>query len=575
MKKNKWTILKADPEKEKSLQSEMPGTRQALCSIFVQRGLDTFEKAKYFFTPSLEKLHDPFLLKDMDKAVKRITKAIQHQEKILLYGDYDVDGTTAVAVMYQYISNIYNKSNIGYYIPDRQTEGYGLSETGLDFARNNGFTLIIALDCGITSTALIKNAGALLEFIICDHHIPSKHLPDAVAILNPKQEDCSYPYKELCGCGIAFKLITAINQQQGLQSADIFDYLDYVAIAIGADIVPLTGENRILCYHGLEKLNQNPAVCFKALKEVAGNGYYDNERSVFQLAPRINAAGRMDHGKLAVQLLIAHNNESALNIAKVLQDQNEERKSLHQQVTMEALEIINQERTNRKSTVVHKAGWHKGVLGIVASKLIETHYRPTIILTTQDGAITGSARSVKGFDLYDALCQCRDHLVQFGGHTAAAGLKMLPEQLEPFTEKFEQVVSENVSEDQLTCEVKIDAELDLANIDNKFYNTLKRMEPFGPENARPVFLTRNVIPSEYTRLLKERHIKFLFQSDDHPPITGIGFYMQEKFSEIKPGHPIDIVYTITENHWNDQTTLQLRVIDFRPSEKPIISPAHS
>lgn len=574
MNKIKWTIPEADQERVDSLQSTMPGTRLSLCKIFVQRGLDTFDKAKTFFTPSIEMLHDPFLMKDMDKAVKRIVDAIQNQEKILLYGDYDVDGTTAVAVMYQYLSKVYNESNIDYYIPDRQAEGYGLGEKGLDFARRNGFTLIITLDCGITSTDLIEKADDAIDFIICDHHIPGNQIPAAVAILNPKQRDCPYPFKELCGCGIAFKLATAINQRSDCPSSNIPDYLDYVAIATGADIVPLTDENRILCYHGLEKLNKNPSTCFKALMQVSGNGYYDNERSVFQLAPRINAAGRMDHGRLAVQLLITRDFETALHIAKALHEQNEERKTYHQQITKEALEFINQFAANRKSSVVHKAGWHKGVLGIVASKVIESYYRPTIILTTQDGVITGSARSINGFNLYEALSRCKEHLVQFGGHTAAAGLTMNPDQLDAFINKFEEVVSEKMRDEQITKEIKIDTELDFTDIDFKFFNTLKRMEPFGPENPRPVFITRNVVPSEYTRLLKEKHIRFSFLSDNHPPVSGIGFSMREKYSVIEQGGPIDVVYSITENQWNDQTSLQLRVIDFKPADHRTISSPH-
>lgn len=562
----KWTVCEADNQKLTSLLKALPDTREVLCRIFVQRNLDSFEMARSFFNPDITRLPDPFLIKDMDKAVSRIIKAIHCQEKILLYGDYDVDGTTAVALMYQYLKRIPVETNIGFYIPDRNTEGYGLSSKGIDFAKNENFTLIITLDCGITSTELIENAPDSIDFIICDHHIPGNKLPPAIAILNPKQKDCNYTFKELCGCGIAFKLICAINQQYGFPGEYCLEYIELVAIAIGADIVTMTGENRVLCFHGLKKLNSKPTMGIRALMEVAGSGFYDNYKSVFQLAPRINAAGRMAHGRIAVELLIENDFDKALQLAKLLHSHNEDRKTRHLQMTCEALEIIQLLDKNRKTTVVHKEGWHKGVLGIVASKLQETYYRPTIVLTTQNGSLTGSARSIKNFDIYDTLHKCQQHLSQFGGHTAAAGLSMKPEELHPFIDKFEQVVGEIISDEQLIAEICIDAELDFKDVDYKLYNTLKRMEPFGPDNQRPVFITKNAVPTEYTQLLKEKHIRFAFRTEEDSSVFGIGFNMPEKFGEIIPGKPIDIVYSIKENNWNDQRSLQLHVIDFRPAK---------
>lgn len=558
----RWKFQSAPQEKVLALQSALK-IHPALCSILVQRGIETFEQAKSFFRPSLTELHDPFLMKDMDKAVNRIVSAISNNEKILVYGDYDVDGTTAVATVYSFFKEVY--PNIDYYVPHRYTEGYGISIKGIDHAADNGFALVIALDCGIKANDKIDYANSKgIDFIIGDHHLPGTELPKAVAVLDPKRNDCSYPYKELSGCGIGFKLIQAFAQQNGMPDEKYLQFLDLVCVSIGADIVPVTGENRILAWHGLQKINTNPSLGIKKLIEVAGTKKNLSITDVvFILGPRINAAGRMDDAKHAVQLLIAdgidyHAETSAFQLNTL----NNERKDLDRNITAHALEMIgtNADLVNRKSTVVFHPEWHKGVIGIVASRLTETYYRPTIVLTESDGKVTGSARSVKGFDLYEAIYECRDLLIQFGGHRHAAGLTLALENVDPLIQRFEEVVSERITEEQLTRELEVDAVIPLEDITPKFFSILQQMAPFGPENMNPVFVTRAVQDSGWSKILKEEHLKFSLRKTDGNYMDGIGFRMAGKMNMVKSG-PFDITYHIEENEWQGSVRLQLMVKD--------------
>src|SRR6478735_960390 len=501
----RWRILPADEEKVEHLQKELR-INKLLCRILVQRDIDTFEKAHNFFRPQLEHLHDPWLMKDMLKAVNRIIAAINNQENILVYGDYDVDGTTSVASMYQFLKSIY--TNVSYYIPHRYREGYGVSKAGIDFACENNFSLIISLDCGIKSAPLIALAKQLnIDFIICDHHLPDEEVPDAVAVLDPKQKDCNYPYKELCGCGVGFKLMKALAEELNLPPELYLKYIDLVAVAIAADIVPINGENRVLTFFGLKKLNENPTVSLKALLTLAGMQKQIFVNSlVFIIAPRINAAGRMDDAKKAVQLFIETDYNKAIEFAGLLHIDNTERKEADSNITDEALLLIQNDGQlkNRKTTVLYKQHWHKGVVGIVASRLIENYYRPTVVLTKSGDIIAGSARSVPGFNLYEAIHACREHLLGYGGHFAAAGLSMCEDKLPDFIDSFEKIVAETIHEDLLIPEIPIDAELSFKEINFSFLNIIDQMEPFGPGNMRPVFITHNVRDIGYSRILKEQ-----------------------------------------------------------------------
>ncbi len=564
----RWNLLEPDENKAFALQQSLK-ISDTLCKILVERGINEFDKAKAFFRPSLLQLHDPFLMKDMQKAVDRIKTAISQSEKILVFGDYDVDGTTAVATMYQFICKIHHPENVEFYIPHRYREGYGISKMGIDYAAANNFTLIISLDCGIKSADLIAYASTLgIDFIVCDHHLPDKELPKAVAILNPKQTDCNYPYKELCGCGVGFKLITALAQQYGIDEENYFCYLDLLAVAIAADIVPMTGENRIMAYHGLAQINSNPCAGIKALIALAG---IQNKLSitnvVFVIAPRVNAAGRMDDAKKAVQLFIEKDATKAMELAEILHSDNSDRKEADSTITEEALKIIDSDAMliNKKTTVVYKEHWHKGVVGIVASRLTEKYYRPTVVLTRSGDSVAGSARSVVGYNLYEAIHACKDHLLGYGGHFAAAGLSLLPENVEAFSKQFEEVVSASIEERLLIPEINIDAEIKLSAINTSMYNIICQMEPFGPDNMRPVFLAKNVIDTGYSKIVKDLHVRFVLK-DNNKTLTGIGFNMAEKFHLIEKGKPFDIVFTIDENEWNGDTTLQLKVIDVRRSD---------
>ena len=563
-----WKILSADESKVYALQQTLQISYE-LCKILVQRQVDTFERAKNYFRPHLSQLHDPFLMKDMDKAVRRILEAITNKEKILVFGDYDVDGTTSVACMFRFLKKIYNSNKIDFYIPHRYREGYGVSRQGIDFAKQNNYNLIISLDCGIKSVELIGYAKQLgVDFIVCDHHLPDHELPPAIAILNPKQPGCEYPYKELCGCGVGYKLITALSKRLGLPDEKYTCYLDLVVTAIGADIVPITGENRILAYYGLEKMNSNPLAGIKALIELSGvQKKFSINNVVFIIAPRVNAAGRMDDARKAVLMFIEDDYNKAKEYAEMLHSDNTDRKEADTNITEEALAIIEGDEVmvNRKTTVVFKSHWHKGVVGIVASRLIEKYYRPTVVLAQSGDYVGGSARSVPGFNLYEAIHGCREYLIGYGGHFAAAGLTLLPENVIAFSNKFEEIVSSSIEPPLLIPEIVIDAEIEFKSITKSFYNIITQMEPYGPENLRPVFITKNVWDTSWSKIVKELHVRFVLKQDN-VVLTGIGFNMAEKFHLLKMQKPVDIVYTIDENEWNGETNLQLKVIDFRLSE---------
>ncbi len=563
----RWNIRTADEAMVSSLQQSLK-VAPILCRILVQRGLDSFEKAKDFFRPDLSSLHSPWLMKDMEKAVNRVMTAIHRHEKILVFGDYDVDGTTAVACMFRFLRGIHNE--LDFYIPHRYREGYGVSKAGIDFAKENGFTLIIALDCGIKSADLITYAkGLQIDFIVCDHHLPDDKLPPAAAILNPKQKDCPYPYKELCGCGVGYKLITALTERMGLPPGTPFEYLDLVATAIAADIVPVTDENRILAFHGLIKANKDPNPGIKALIRLSGlQKEIHITNLVFMIAPRVNAAGRMDDATKAVRMFVAGTEEEALHYAEMLHSDNTDRKEADSSITAEALSMINEREDwkNNKSTVVFQPHWHKGVVGIVASRLIEHYYRPTVVLTRSGDYAAGSARSVPGFNLYEAIHACREHLLGYGGHFAAAGLTLELDQVEPFRERFEKVVSATIDPALLVPEIVIDAEIRLRDIQPVFYKILCQMEPYGPENLRPVFIARGVNDTGWSKIVKEEHIRFSLKQDQ-ATLTGIGFSMAEKFSLLQQKKPVDIVFTIDENEWNGNTSLQMKIIDLRLTEK--------
>jgi len=564
----RWKIQETDKAKVAVLHKSLP-ISLPLCHILVQRGIDTFEKAKDYFRPQLSQLHDPFLMKDMEKAVQRILFAINNNQKILVFGDYDVDGTTSVALMYRFLKKIYTEERIDFYIPHRYREGYGVSKLGIDFAKENNFDLIISLDCGIKSVELIGYARTLgLDFIVCDHHLPDEEIPPAVAILNPKQKDCKYPYKELCGCGVGFKLVMALSQRLGLHENEYLCYLDLVVTAIGADIVPITGENRILAFYGLQRLNSSPCAGIKALIKLSKvENKFSINNVVFIIAPRVNAAGRMDDATKAVQMFIEDDFEKAMHFAEMLHNDNTGRKDADSSITEEALSMIanNPEMASRKTTVVFQSHWHKGVVGIVASRLIETYYRPTVVLTLGEKIVGGSARSVPGFNLYEAIHACREHLIGYGGHFAAAGMSMHPENVEAFSQKFEEVVSLTIDPYLLVPELIINAEITFRHINKIFYKILEQMEPYGPENMRPVFITKNVWNTSWSKIVKEQHVRFVVKNEN-VTMTGIGFNMAEKFSLLEMNKPIDIVYTLDENEWNGETNLQLKVIDIRLSD---------
>nr|WP_299345727.1 single-stranded-DNA-specific exonuclease RecJ [Allomuricauda sp.] len=561
----RWT-LKPHPKSEdiQKLSNELK-VDSLIAHLLLQRNITSYEEAKKFFRPQLDDLHDPFLMKDMDKAVKRIETAIANNENILVFGDYDVDGTTSVALLSAFLQETY--SQVATYIPDRYTEGYGVSLQGIDFASDNDFSLIIALDCGIKAIDQVTYAKEKgIDFIICDHHRPGETLPEAVAILDPKREDCDYPYQELCGCGVGFKLIQALSVNQGKTTQDLVPYLDLVATAIGADIVPMTGENRVLAYHGLQVINSNPRTGFKAIIEQLKKKTLTITDVVFIIAPRINAAGRMKHGEYAVQLLLETDLEKARAYSKEIEQFNADRRNLDQEITAEALSQIkeNQEE-DRFTSVVYDENWHKGVIGIVASRLTETYYRPTLVFTKSGEKLAASARSVKGFDVYHALEGCSDCLEQFGGHKYAAGLTLFEEQYEAFKAQFEKVVSETIDPRLLEPEQMIDAQIELNKITPKLYRILKQFAPFGPGNMTPVFMTENVQDTGYGRGVGEdgKHLKLTLTQKGSTPLNAIGFNLGDKLQGIKNKNRFDTVFSLDENEWNGNVSLQLKLRDIR------------
>ena len=561
----RWTIKQKPSEDTIKHLAQALNVEDFVATLLVQRGIETFDQAKAFFRPSLEHLHDPYLMKDMDKAVARIEHAIANYENILVFGDYDVDGTTAVSLVSSYLKSYY--PNIATYIPDRYLEGYGVSFKGIDFADDNGFTLIIALDCGIKSIDHVAYAKEKnIDFIICDHHRPGEFLPEAVAVLDPKRTDCFYPYDELCGCGVGFKLIQALGSNRGQTIDDFIPYLDLVATAIAADIVPMTGENRVLAYYGLQVINDNPRPGIKALIHQVKKQTLDITDVVFIIAPRINAAGRIKHGNHAVELLTEFNFEQAQQFASEIEQYNSERKGLDKQITKEALlQIEENQEKERFSSVVFQEDWHKGVIGIVASRLIETYYRPTLVFTKSGDKYAASARSVKGFDVYNALEACSEHLEQFGGHMYAAGMTLAAENYAAFKQAFEEQVQATIHPDMLTPEIEIDAEINFTDITPKLTRILKQFEPFGPQNMTPIFLSKNIKDTGYGKPMgqENEHVKLFIKQNNSEGIPAIGFGLGAKLDLTTNQKPFQAVYCIDENEWNGKVSLQIRLRDIK------------
>ena len=562
----RWT-LKPNPEKSRVQQLAVAlGVDLPIARLLVQRGIENFDQAKDFFRPQLRDLHDPFLMKDMDKAVARIQRALSNKERILVYGDYDVDGTTSVALLASYLEG--KTSEITTYIPDRFTEGYGVSLQGIDYAFDNDLSLIIALDCGVKAIEKVQYAKDKgIDFIICDHHRPADKLPAAVAVLDPKRSDCDYPFKELCGCGVGFKLIQALGQKYNESIEDLMPYLDLVATAIGADIVPVVAENRILSYYGLKVLNSNPRPGFQALIEELKKSVLTLTDVVFVIAPRINAAGRMKHGNYAVSLLKETDLKQAKLAAQEIETFNSNRRTLDQEITKQALiQIEKDDAINKATTVVYNPNWNKGVIGIVASRLIETHYRPTLVFTKSGDLLTASARSVRGFDVYTALQNCAAFIEQFGGHKYAAGLSIKESNYTAFKAAFESEVAKTLPTQLKTPELLIDAELELVDITPKFYRILKQFAPFGPLNMSPVFTTNAVCDSGYGKCVGQdnKHLKISVQQNNSSPVNSIGFGLGSKLNLVKNSALFNIAYSIEENSWNDRVSLQLRLKDLKP-----------
>ena len=570
---HKWNYQPITPEQAETSQTlaQELGISPILGQLLVQRGITKAVDAKKFFRPQLPDLHDPFLMNDMDIAVERLNKAMGKKERILIYGDYDVDGTTAVALVYKFIQQFY--SNLDYYIPDRYNEGYGISKKGVDYAAETGVGLIIVLDCGIKAVEEITYAKEKgIDFIICDHHVPDDILPPAVAILNAKRPDNTYPYTHLSGCGVGFKFMQAFAISNGIEFHHLIPLLDLVAVSIASDIVPIMGENRILAFHGLKQLNSNPSVGMKAIIDVCGLSEREITVSdiVFKIGPRINASGRMQSGKEAVDLLVAKDMAGALEKSQNIDQYNEDRKELDKRITEEASRILEEhiDINRRKSIVIYNKDWHKGIIGIVASRLTELYYRPAVVLTLSDGLATGSARSVQGFDIYKAVESCRDLLENFGGHTYAVGLSMKEEHIKEFTARFEEHVARHILPDQMEPQIDIDTEINFNEITPDFFTMLKQFNPFGPGNQKPIFCTRRVTDYGTSRLVgkKNEHVKLeLVDSKSKNIMNGIAFNMSQHFEHIKAGKPFDICYTIEENTHNNGS-IQLFIKDMRPSE---------
>ena len=572
MQEKRWTLTPKSTKSTKELEEKL-GVDKELVELLHQREIYTFEEAQDFFRPQMSHIHDPLLMKDMDKAVDRVFEAFEKEEKILVYGDYDVDGTTAVSLMYTFLIKHYK--NVEFYIPDRYAEGYGISYQGIDYATNNDFKLIIALDCGIKAIEKVDYATEKgVDFIICDHHRPGDKIPKAIAVLDPKRKDCNYPYKELCGCGVGFKLVQALNQELGYEFSDLEEYFDLLVVSIGSDIVPVTGENRVLAFFGLMKINHSPR---KGIAEILKLSALKRDLNitdvVFIVGPRINAAGRMKSGMNAVKLLVSEEDGAAKELGEFIESENKARKTFDKSITEEALKMVeeNEAFLTAKSCVLYSEDWHKGVIGIVASRVIETYYRPTIILTESNGKAAGSARSVQGFDVYNAIDKCSDLLTQFGGHMYAAGMTMPIENVDAFRDKFEVIVSKTITEEQLTPEIKIDEEILLGKLKSnsgqkfpKFYRIIKQFAPFGPQNMHPLFVAKQV-KAKYSKIVGETHLKLSVYDPDFPHflLDCIGFGLGEYFNDIKDNQSFDIAFVIEENTWNNNTKLQLNLRDIK------------
>ena len=558
-----------DPENVAQLSAEL-GIDPVLASLLVTRGVHTFEEARSFFRPSLSALHDPFLMKDMDLAVARLEKAVASQEKILVYGDYDVDGTTAVALVYSFIRRL--TSSVDFYIPDRYDEGYGVSKKGIDWASDNGFTLIITLDCGIKAIDKVKYAADKgIDLIICDHHLPEEEIPAAAAVLDPKREDCTYPFDDLSGCGVGFKLVQAYSQKNGLPFESLLPLLDLLVVSIASDLVTVVGENRVLAHFGLKRLNEEPRIGLQAMINLANleQGHVTIDDIVFKIGPRINAAGRMESGRLAVELLTAETEEAAVTIGSQINDNNNERKSIDREITKAALDMVQDGTccSSENAVIVYGPDWNKGVVGIVASRLVEAYYKPAFVLTKSNGFVTGSARSVRGFDLYEAISSCADLLENYGGHISAAGLTLREENLPEFVRRIDKYVGEHISDEMATPIVDVDSEINFSQITPKFFRILKQFQPFGPGNSAPVFLTKNVYDDGNGRKVGPggQHLKLelIQESQPYHQISAIAFNMASMFEHIRNGNPIDICYSVVENYYRGNSTIQLRIKDMR------------
>ena len=572
IKECKWNIKEAaDPQKVERLCAEV-GIDRVLADLLVKRGVETFEQARSFFRPSLDKLHDPFLMKDMDKATERLHKAISSGEKILVYGDYDVDGTTAVALLHSFISRFTTK--VDFYIPDRYDEGYGLSSKGIEWAAANSFSLIITVDCGIKAVEKVQMAAQRgIDIIICDHHLPDEQLPAAVAVLDPKREDCHYPFDDLSGCGVGFKLAQAYSQRYSVEFESLLPLLDLLVVSIASDLVTMVGENRILAHFGLKRLNENPRKGLLAMMALSGleAGHITIDDIVFKIGPRINAAGRMETGRLAVQLLTATDTATALRIGEQINDNNNERKNIDREITQAAIKMVESGKclASKNATIVYDPNWNKGVVGIVASRLVEAYYKPTVVLTKSNGFVTGSARSVAGFDLYASIESCADLLENFGGHVYAAGLTLKEENLPEFARRMDEFIEGKITSDMLTPVVDIDAKIELAQITPKFFRILKQFQPFGPGNSNPVFMTEAVCDEGSGRKVGAGglHMKLdLIQEDYSRAIPAIAFNMADYYEYIRHGNPFDVCYSIVENYYRGNSTIQLRVKDIKERE---------
>ncbi len=575
-KQRKWILRDvADSDKVAQLSAEL-GVDSVLATLLVQRGITTFEQARAFFRPDLSSLHDPFLMKDMDRAVDRLEEAVAKGQKILIYGDYDVDGTTAVSLVYSFLSKY--TSHLDFYIPDRYDEGYGVSIKGIDWAAENGFSLIITLDCGIKAIDKVRHAASKgIDVIICDHHLPEEELPAAVAVLDPKREDCHYPFDDLSGCGVGFKLVQAYAQRKGIPFEELTPLLDLLVVSIASDLVSVVGENRVLAHYGLKQLNENPRKGLQAIISLSNLEpmHVTIDDIVFKIGPRINAAGRMETGRLAVDLLTAKDDRRAAVIAAEINDNNNERKNIDREITREALEMVTRGDCLawKDATIVYNPSWNKGVVGIVASRLVEAFYKPTFVLTKSNGFVTGSARSVRGFDLYDSIERQADLLENFGGHMYAAGLTLREENLPEFARRIEEYVGSHLTADMSTPVVDVDARLDFSQITPKFFRILKQFQPFGPGNMAPVFLTENVYDDGNGRKVGPagQHLKLelIQESQPYHQISAIGFNMAASFDHIRSGNPVDICYSVVENYYRGAATLQLRLKDLREREEPI------